>query len=127
MRTTQQWIRFEHEDEPYGVFSYVSDARAVLGKGERAELQALLEWFGEHLGAPDELTHERCWFRAEALEHVERARRMADLMVIAGIPIIERRTRRVPGKIRWEDPEQVAVFTYRDAPRSRKGPPFSRP
>ena len=64
------------------------------------------------------MTHERCWFRAEAVAHIEKARRLAALLVAAGIPIVERRTRRVPGKIRWEDPQQVAVFTYYDTPRA---------
>jgi len=50
-------------------------------------------------------------------------RRLAYLVRGAGIPIVERRTTRVPGKARWEDRDQVAVITFRDAPRSRKGPP----
>jgi len=40
----------------------------------------------------------------------------------AGIPIVERRTARVPGQVRWSDADQIAVVTYRDAPRSRRGP-----
>ena len=52
---------------------------------------------------------------------MERARRLAELVRAADIPIVERRTRRVPGKVRFEDGHQVAVHTYRDAPRSRRG------
>jgi hypothetical protein len=117
VRTTVEWIRFEHEREPYGVFSYLPDAHELLRGNQRAELEALRAWFLEHLDAPEELTRERFWFRAEADAHVDKARRMAELVSAAGFPIVERRTRRVPGKIRWEDPDQVAVFTYRDAPR----------
>jgi hypothetical protein len=119
VRTTTEWIRFEHEDEPYGVFSYLRDARDRLRGTERAELVALGAWFHEHLDAPDELTRERFWFCGEAVVHIEKARRLSELVTAAGFPIVERRTRRVPGKVRWEDPDQVAVFVYRDAPQPR--------
>jgi len=116
-RTTVEWIRYEHEHEPYGVFSYLKDAAAVLPAAEHAELTALRDWFNQHLGAPEAATEERFWFRAEAGEHATKARRMAELVRQAGFPIVERRTRRIPGKVRWEDHHQVAVITYRDAPR----------
>ena len=77
VRTTTEWVRFEHEHEPYGVFSYLSDAAAALPAKASAELGELSEWFREQLGAPDEATMERCWFRAEAAEHIEKARRLA--------------------------------------------------
>jgi hypothetical protein len=120
VRTTTEWVRFEHEREPYGVFSYLPVANAALPVKARAELDALRQWFRDQLGAPDEATLERFWFRAEAAEHIEKARRLAELACEAGIPIVERRTRRVPGKVRWEDGHQVAVITYRDAPRPRR-------
>ncbi len=99
--TTVEWIRFEHEDEPYGVFSYVSDARGILAPKERDELETL-------------------WFCAESVEHVAQARRLAALLNQAAIPIVERRTRRVPGKVKWQDDDQVAVRTYRDTPQPRR-------
>ncbi len=102
VRTTVEWIRFEHEREPYGVFSYLPDAHERLRGSERAELEALRRWFNQHLHAPEELTRERFWFRAEALSQVDKARQLADLVAAAGIPIVERRTRRMPGKIRWK-------------------------
>jgi hypothetical protein len=99
VRATIEWVRFEHEHEPYGVFSCIPDTdRALLAKA-RTELDALRAWFREHLGAPDEATMERFWFRAEAADHIEKARRLAELVREAGIPIVERRTRRVPGKV----------------------------
>ncbi|MEM7158111.1 MAG: hypothetical protein AAF799_35040 [Myxococcota bacterium] len=118
LRTTTAWIRFEHESEPYGVFSYISDVRPKLSTSEEEELDEILDWFYDELDAPDDgLDHERFWFRAEAEVCVEQARRLAELVRGTGIPIVERRTDRVPGKIKWEDPDQVAVLTYRDAPR----------
>jgi hypothetical protein len=137
VRTTTEWIRFEHEREPSGVFSYLSDARPHLAPAHRAELATLHAWFNAHLDAPGDggdpgdaddaritLDTERFWFRAEASEHAARARRLAELVRAAGIPIVERRTRRIPGKVRWQDPHQVAVITYRDTPQPRRaGPP----
>ena len=117
VRTTVEWVRFEHRYEPYGVFSYMSDARRELRGESLAELAHLRDWFNDHLGAPEDATQERFWFRSEAVEHIVKAQRMSELMRDAGIPMVERRTRRVPGKIKWEDLHQVAVFTYRDAPR----------
>jgi hypothetical protein len=122
VRTTVEWIRFEHRHEPYGVFSYLSEAHEALPADKRARLNALSRWFENHLDAPDLLTIERFWFRAEASAWVEQARKLAALLNDADIPIIERRTRRVPGKVKWEDDEQVAVRTYRDTPQPRKRP-----
>lgn len=118
VRTTTEWIRFEHAHEPYGIFSYTTLLRERLRGRELAEVEELLDWLYTNLDAPQEVRHERFWFRGEAVLHLEKARRLAALHVSAGIPIVEHRTRRVPGKIRWEDPHQVAVLTYRDAPRA---------
>ena len=120
VRTTAEWVRFEHEREPYGVFAYLSDARKGLGSGLRAEVDAICDWFNDNLDAPDVATLERFWFKAEAREYIERAKRLAKLVRRTGIPIVERRTSRVPVKVRWQDDHQVAVFTYRDAPQPRR-------
>src|ERR1041385_11028 len=120
VRTTIEWLRFEHEHEPYGVFSYLGEAGEALPAKTRRELEALQDWFVDHLHAPDLLTIERFWFRSEAHEYVDRARRLAKLLCAAGIAIVERRTRRVPGKVKWEDHHQVAVRTYRDTPQPRR-------
>jgi hypothetical protein len=122
-RTTAAWVRFEHEREPYGVFSYLDE---VL-PGARDEVDRLCVWFSEHLDAPDVSHIERFWFKAEAAAYVERARRLAELLRAAGVPIVERRTTRVPGKVRAEDAQQVAVVTYRDAPRPGRKAPRSGP
>lgn len=120
-RATAEWVRFEHQSKPFGVFTYASRAEKSLGPGLRAEMDSLSAWFNDHLGAPDMATLERFWFKSEASEYIERARRLAELVRRTGIPIVERRIRRVPGKIRWEDDQQVAVLTYRDARQPRVG------
>ena len=124
VRETVEWVRFEHEREPYGVFSYISDALELLPVDGHTELLEIRDWFNEHLHAPDLLTIERFWFDARAMDYVRRARRLAELLVSVDIPIVERRTRRVPGKVTWQDHHQVAVRTYRDTPqppRRRRG------
>ena len=120
IRTTSEWVRFEHEHEPYGAFSYISDAESLLTTEGLNELHALRGWFNEHLDAPDVLTKERFWFCAEALHYVEKARNLSEILRSVGIPIVERRTNRVPGKVTWHDANQVAVLTYRDTPQSTK-------
>jgi hypothetical protein len=130
-RADAKYIRFEHASERFGVFSYVRDARKEVGKEARAELDALIAWFNEHLNAPSRMVPFRpvgrrahryrwtettaiCWFREEASEHVIRARRVAAIVCSAGIPIVERSVRRIPGKLCSEDDFQIAVQAYRD-------------
>jgi hypothetical protein len=126
-----RYIRFEHPSERFGVFSYVSDARKEIDLEARTELRALMDWFNENLDAPSRMVPFRpvarrahryrwaettaiCWFREEAREHVNRARRVAAIVRSAGIPIIERSVKRIPGKICSEDEFQIAVERYRD-------------
>jgi len=120
VRTTVEWVRFEHEYAPYGVFSYLSDALPKLSKVRRARAEAIRQWFNDHLGSHDDATIERFWFRAEAVEHIEKARVLAKLVSSTGFQIVERRIQRVPGKVKWEDTHQAAVLTYRDAPQPRR-------
>ena len=120
VRTTTWWIRFEHEREPFGVFSYLNEARETATAAVCDEIDASSAWFSDHLHAPDLLTIERFWFRAEASQYIRKARRLAAVLRETGFPIVERRTRRVPGKVKWEDENQVAVLTYRDTPQPRR-------
>jgi len=120
VRTTMEWVRFEHEREPYGVFQYVSRAVSGLPPEKRKKAETLRRWFDDNLGAPGDAALERFWFRSEAVEHIEKARTLAKLVSGVGIPIVERRIRRVPGKVRWEDTHQAAVLTYRDTPQPKR-------
>ena len=120
VRTTMEWVRFEHADEPYGLFCYVADARERVSTEVRRQIDALAGWFEDHLDAPSVANIERFWFRGEASEHIDQARKLAALVSAAGFPIVERRTRRIPGKVKAEDRRQVAVLTFRDAPQPRR-------
>jgi len=120
-------IRFAHRDEPYGVFSYLRDAKPRLSDSDREELKALREWFQAHLEEPDCFVPMRvrrgkaaregeatavCWVPSTAKEHVNRARRMSVLVRRAGIPIVELRRERVPGQVCSEDGEPLAVASF---------------
>lgn len=120
VRATMEWVRFEHEREPYGVFWYVPQALPGLPQEKRKKAESLWRWFADNLGSPGKTALERFWFRSEAVEHIEKARLLAMLVSATGIPIVERRIRRVPGKVRWEDTHQAAVLTYRDTPQPKR-------
>jgi len=122
-----KYIRFAHRDEPFGVFSYLREAKPRLSDPDREELNELRAWFQAHLDEPDCFvpirprrgTAERqgeptavCWFRSSATEHVTRARRMSVLVRRAGIPIVEFRRERVQGQVCSEDGAQLAVASF---------------
>ena len=120
-----RYVRFGHEHEPYGVFSYASDARSRLDDLERDELDGLLAWFRTHLAEPrsmvptnevaacdEEGPRAVCWFRASAREHIDRARRLAALLRHARIPIVERWSDALPGRLCSEDGEQLATSPF---------------
>jgi hypothetical protein len=56
MRTTVEWVRFEHEREPFGVFCYLKDARAASAASACAEIETINRWFHIALDAPDTAT-----------------------------------------------------------------------
>jgi hypothetical protein len=122
------FVRFEHAQEPYGVFCYTDEARVALPRADQDEMEQILVWFDDHLELPDSLVPVRpqprrgrlvdgelsavCWFRARAREHVEQARRLALLVRRARISIIERWTDRLPGQICSEDEAQLAIASF---------------
>ncbi|MFK7945467.1 MAG: hypothetical protein AB8B85_21515 [Paracoccaceae bacterium] len=91
----------------------------------RTEITDQVDWFNEHLDAPEKLDRSAglrgrvygiCWFRPEAVEAVSRARYMAWLLTEAGIPVLDLK-RRDPGEIIWRDLMQVVAKPPRDLPR----------
>lgn len=111
---SEEWVRFEHELFGFGVFSYLSDARARGSSRLAARIDRLRAWFNLWLDAPSDdvkIDHEKFWFRAEATEHIDRARRLADLVSRAGFPIRELRVIPRAKLVRWQDAHQLAVFT----------------
>ncbi len=131
-------MRFEHASEVvrgvvYGPFSYLSDARARLRGDDLAALESLVRWFEENLEEPTRMVPFRdvgerrarrrrreaeaqCWFRADATVHLAHARALVALLERAGLPFVERRIARLPGKLCSEDAIQIAVVPHRDLP-----------
>ncbi|MBL8613023.1 MAG: hypothetical protein JNL38_37125 [Myxococcales bacterium] len=136
-REELRYVRFEHASEVvlgvrYGPFSYLSDAREVLVGDDEAALEELVSWFDEHLDEPSRMVPFRdvgerrarrrkrealgqCWFREDAAAHIAKARALVAVLERAGIPFVERWSRRLPGKLCSEDGVQVVVVPYRDA------------
>ncbi len=114
---SEEWVRFEHELEGFGVFSYLSDARARGSSRLAARIERLRAGFNFGRDAPSAavgLDHEKFWFRAEASEHVDRARRLADLVTRAGFPMRELRVVHRSKLVRWQDARQLAVRTGKE-------------
>jgi hypothetical protein len=111
---SEEWVRFEHELQGFGVFSYLDDARARGSSRLVARIDRLWAWFNLWLDAPSnavKIDHEKFWFLAEAGAHVGRARRLANLVSQAGFPIRELRISPTGKRVRWEDAHQLAVST----------------
>lgn len=80
----------------------------------REQVDAQYEWFNKNLRIPRNRNGGRievtgvCWFRAEALEHIARARHLAWLLAEAGHPT-EMITTRRPGQILYRDDFQIVA------------------
>ncbi len=92
----------------------------------RSEVERELGWFNENLDTPDRLTrsagrrgnvHGVCWFRANAVEAISRARYVGWLLEEAGIAVREIRCRH-PSEIIWYDDQQAVAKPARGHPRA---------
>ena len=103
-----------------GIFHYAYYVRGLRTAEPwlRQEIARELHWFGNELGVPTTFYRRVgrhgdlggiCWFRAEAGEHITRARYMGWLMGEAGVPVGEVRSHR-PGPVLWEDDHQVVAL-----------------
>ncbi|MEL7012778.1 MAG: hypothetical protein AAFO72_05810 [Pseudomonadota bacterium] len=77
-----------------------------------------MDWFNEHLDAPNLLTYrlgarsERngvCWFRHSAATHIQRAFAMSQILVRLRVPVRLLRTHNPGAKI-WQDQHQVVAL-----------------
>lgn len=82
-----------------------------------AEMRRLLDWFNEHLDAPERMYYRPnrkaelsgvCWFRSAAHACVDEGRYLAWLLCDLGHPIEEKRSTS-PGRILWEDTNQIVA------------------
>ena len=86
------------------------------------EILAELSWFKQYLPSPDEEAFEYashnvgiCWFKAEAVHMIRRARNMAILLGAGDIFITEVKTKN-PGMILYSDDFQIIAKPAMDTP-----------
>ena len=108
----------------YGIFQAVFICRdeALLPRYLMDEILAEMSWFKQYLPSPDEEDFEYashnvgiCWFKAEAIDMVRRARNMAILLAAGDIFIREVKTRQ-PGHILYADEYQIIAKPTKKTP-----------
>lgn len=104
----------EDSRRPQGVFAA---AYALLDSGrldaeEERRLRELLNWFEEHLAAPEWFAACRAvfWFKAAAREKIVRAWELVCLLRLHGLHVEVYKCRRL-ANVLYEDGEQVAAFS----------------
>lgn len=107
---------------PVGVFQHAYDLvdRRELDLLDELDCELSFAWFNLYLPIPPRFSRARrpktagiCWFKADAREFIQRARKMAALLDTAGVPIDMLRAAR-PGYIVYEDKYQVVAVPFRE-------------
>ena len=104
---------------PAGIFHAAYDLyyESVLSGYEREQLRNLLNWFGEHLPAPNRfarggrkmyIKHGVCWFKNSARAHLEQIWEMVALLESNGVWVQMIKTDR-PGGVVYEDDWQIVA------------------
>lgn len=107
-----------------GVFHHACDLvdERKLDLLDELRFEIAADWFDLHLPFPRRFSRSRrpnahptaiCWFKAEARECIQRARKMAALLNSAGVPIDMLRTDK-PGYVVYEDGFQVVAVPFRE-------------
>ena len=101
-----------------GLFQSVGElAETRPHSWHQSEIRRECDWFSDNLRVPRRLFYRPyskgeisglCWFRASAVEYVDRARYLAWLLNDIGI-FIEERKSRTPGRVLWQDAHQVVA------------------
>lgn len=80
----------------------------------KSTCKATFAWFNRAFLVPKRLPATAvCWFRADAVELVERMRTLVELYRLAGYQVLMRTTA-APGRIVYRDEHQVAAVPYTD-------------
>ncbi len=101
---------------PEGFFATAYKCRDALDCGSviHTWIEEALAWFQEHLDAPEYLPERAIfWFRADSDRCQEAAWSLAHALRENGETVLVLRTRR-PGRVVWEDEDQVAAIPFRD-------------
>jgi hypothetical protein len=96
-----------------------------LDELEEAWYEDVVGWFNVNLTAPEEnrlsarwseLDRVTFWFRDSATVYIQRMRAMQQMLTWHGVPSRVLRANR-PGRIVYDDSQQVAVLPFRDSVR----------
>jgi hypothetical protein len=115
------------EDGIFQVAYTLRDGGDVTAE-ERAELAALLRWFGDHLSTPKRFNRTTSkgfyrramkgisWIKPNAREHIAKLHRLAAILRDHGHHVRVMKSRR-PGYIVYEDEFQIVVEPFADLRR----------
>jgi hypothetical protein len=97
--------------------------RADLPEYEKEVLLEIRDWFNENLNRPTRFSNSRrperkkskaiSWFKSTALEHLDKARQMMQILRNHDIQTRVIKTRR-PGYIVYEDADQIVAEPFHD-------------
>lgn len=91
---------------------------------DKDALRTALDWYREHLEAPDRLSRSRranaapnaiSWYRQTAHDHIQHMHQLCIVLNRYGVATEILRTER-PGVIVYEDEFQIAAVPFRDTP-----------
>jgi hypothetical protein len=114
----------EKSTRPMGVFqaAYRLRDRGVFSIADQAAYFSLTGWFDVWLDVPTRFSRSRrpracpkaiCWFKPEAINHIERVRRLAKLLERYGMRTRLLKTGK-PRYIVYEDEHQVVAVPFSD-------------
>ena len=99
------------------------DDEGLFSVDQSAEIREIFKWFNKHLPRPGRMTRTRnashkrqkpvSWFKDSAETHLERARRLVELLESHGI-VVEMITTERPGYVVYEDEFQVVAEPFAD-------------
>jgi hypothetical protein len=112
--TTTEIDRDSHH--PKGVFVAAGELRdsSALPRPLEEHLRSVIRWFNENLDAPDDVDPRSIfWFRASSQQMIHRVWDLVNTLRANGC-FVEEVTCHRPGKILFEDDDQVAAIPFRD-------------
>ena len=119
----QSYLRFvvqQRRGTWIGLFqsSDLLDSTTDLPASVRSQVRVTFKWFSQHLSFPGRLPPNAvCWFRADAVECIQRLRVLIEAYRMAGHAILMQATQ-VPGRVVYQDDIQVAAVPYSDRHRT---------
>lgn len=120
----RRYVRFatdrtdEDSKQPEGLFQGAFRIlRSIeLHRSHRDELHAILDWFNDHLAAPNRVYHRAIfWYKLDDPEFTRKTWPLVQSLQRCGCRVRMMIAQGLPGHIEYEDPHQVAVVVHSDA------------